>query len=66
MYKVLHPFTDREDGIVYKRGDTYPKGKRRVSKDRLEELMSAENALGKPLIEKIELGNEETKETGEA
>lgn len=66
MYNVLYPFTDKEDGIVYEKGDTYPKGKRRVSKDRLAELMGAENALGKPLIEHLELGNRGRNEVGEA
>ena len=64
MYKVLHPFTDKEDKHVYHVGDVFPVGKRKISEDRVAELMSAENVLGKPLICNTEI--KAKKKDGEA
>lgn len=64
MYKVLHPFTDKEDKHVYHVGDVFPVGKRKVSEDRIAELAGDRNALGKPLILRIE--TKAKKKAGEA
>lgn len=64
MYKVKHLFTDREDGHVYRPGDVFPSGKRKVSEDRIAELAGDRNALGKPLILRIE--TKAKKKAGEA
>lgn len=53
MYKVLHPFTDKEDKHVYHVGDVFPVGKRKISEDRIAELTGSSNALGKPLIYEV-------------
>ena len=56
-YKVIHPFRDLQDtgktfpdGRKYAIGDKFPATKRKVSEERLEELKSADNKIGKPLI----------------
>lgn len=59
-YKVIHPFRDLQDtgktfpdGRVYAIGDKFPATKRKVSDERLEELKSADNKIGKPLIKEV-------------
>ena len=64
MYKVLYPFTDKEDKHVYHVGDVFPVGKRKISEDRIAELSGNGNALGKPLICKTEI--KAKKKEGEA
>lgn len=55
MYKVLIGFADLQDKEhVYKTGDTFPRLGLNVSDERLKELSTARNRLGKPLIEKVE------------
>ena len=55
MYKVIVRFKDLQDNDhVYEVGDKFPHNKRRVSKNRLTELLSSENAIGTPVIEKVE------------
>ena len=59
-YKVIHPFRDLQDtgktfpdGRAYAIGDKFPATKRKVSEERLEELKSADNKIGKPLIKEV-------------
>ena len=53
-YRVIHTFRDLQDEeYVYKVGDKYPR-KGRTSKARLEELSTADNKIGVPLIEEVE------------
>lgn len=61
MYKVLCDFADLEDRIsetksgtiyyVYHEGDYYPREGRKPTWDRILELGTANNRLGRPLIE---------------
>lgn len=55
-YVVLHDFKDLEDkGYVYIKGDPYPrKGNKKVTQERVNELLSTENKMGKPLIKEQE------------
>ena len=53
-YKVLVDFTDKETKHVYRQGDKYPV-KGRTKKVRIEELLSANNMRGQPLICLIEV-----------
>ena len=58
-YEVLVDFTDKETKHVYREGDKYP-FKGRTRKVRIEELLSANNMRGQPLIcliETEEVGN---------
>ena len=58
-YEVLVDFTDKENDHVYREGDKYP-FKGRTKKVRIEELLSANNLRGQPLIcliETEEVGN---------
>ena len=48
-YKVLVDFTDKENKHIYRQGDKYPY-KGRTKKVRIEELLSANNMRGQPLI----------------
>lgn len=50
-YVVLHDFKDLEDkGYVYIKGGIYPREGKQVDEDRVRELMSTVNKIGKPLI----------------
>lgn len=54
-YKVLHSFIDTEDSdYVYKENRKFPRGNKKVDKLRVEELLTANNAFGQPLIEELE------------
>jgi len=55
-YKVIEDFTDLQDkNKVYHEGESFPKpANKRVSKKRIDELLSDENKLGKPVIKEIE------------
>ena len=58
-YQVLVDFTDKETKHIYREGDKYPV-KGRTKKVRIEELLSANNMRGQPLIclvEVEEVGN---------
>lgn len=58
-YKVIRAFRDIEnDHRVYRKGDTFP-AKGKVSKERISELLSTENKVGKPLIEQLRVDSEE-------
>lgn len=48
-YKVLVDFTDKENKHIYRVNDKYPY-KGRTKKVRIEELLSANNMRGQPLI----------------
>lgn len=54
MYKVIQMFTDLQDNSHrYEVGDAYPRAGLKVSEERLNELASASNKRGVPLIEEI-------------
>lgn len=56
MYKVVEMFYDLQDGNhAYHPGDTFPRDGLKVTEERISELAGDNNALGKPLIEKVEL-----------
>ena len=59
MYKVLEAFYDLQDGNhAYEPGDTFPRDGLKVTEERCNALLRGYNALGKPLIEKVELRTE--------
>lgn len=50
-YKVLRPFRDSQDDLyAYRQGDIYPRQGYEPSKQRIAELSSVKNRLGKVLI----------------
>lgn len=52
-YKVICRFRDLKDkNYIYDVGDAYPRSGR-VKKERVDELLSSENKLKKPLIVKV-------------
>lgn len=55
-YIVVHDFKDLKDNdIIYIKGDTYPKRSDAiVSEERIKELSSANNKIGRVLIEEQE------------
>lgn len=54
MYKALTRFTDLQDNNhVYQAGDIFPRKGIKVSKERIEELLSDQNRRHKPVIEEI-------------
>ena len=55
MYRVIEYFEDLQDnGQPYNVGDVFPKGDKKVTKERLEELATDKNRRHIPLIEKVE------------
>ena len=51
MYKVIESFTDLQDNNhVYRVGDTFPRPNLEVSDKRVQELLTASNRRGIPLI----------------
>lgn len=53
-YKVLHTFRDKNTKHTYNPGDEYPHvDVSKVSKKRVKELSTDQNAKKKPLIEEI-------------
>lgn len=64
MYKVLYQFADLQDHEhVYRVGDVYPHSVDvEVSDERLEELTTARNRIGVPLIGQAEEQKEETEQ----
>ena len=55
MYKVIAYFEDLQDnGQPYNVGDVFPKGNKKVTKKRLEELATDKNRRRIPLIKKVE------------
>lgn len=63
-YKVLYQFADLQDHEhVYRVGDVYPHSVDvEVSDERLEELLTAKNRIGVPLIVKADEKKEETEQ----
>jgi len=58
-YKVIRKFKDLQDSnYIYNVGDTYPRKGKRPKKERIEELLSSNNKVGKPLIAEVEKGDE--------
>ena len=60
-FKVLHPFRDLEDtnktfpnGREYAEGDLYPSVFLDLSEERIEELTTNKNKMGRPVVEIIE------------
>lgn len=55
MYRVIEYFEDLQDnGQPYNVGDVFPKGNKKVTKERLNELATDKNRRHIPLIEKVE------------
>ena len=60
MYRVIEYFEDLQDnGQPYNVGDVFPKGDKKVTKERLNELATDKNRRHIPLIEKVEEPNVE-------
>lgn len=54
-YRVISAFNDRLDsGFLYKVGAVYPRQGIQPTTERILELSTSNNSLGKPLIEKVE------------
>ena len=55
-YVVINDFTDLKDrGKIYRKGDVYPNpANKKVSKERIKELTSSDNKLGKAVIKEEE------------
>jgi len=55
-YVVVHDFKDLNDGgVIYIKGDPYPREENKhVSQDRIDELLSNKNKIGKQLIREQE------------
>ena len=54
MYRALVDFSDMQDNSYsYKAGDVFPRKGFVVKQERIKELLSSENKLGKPVIEEI-------------
>ncbi|MBG9983338.1 hypothetical protein HYO62_00390 [Aerococcaceae bacterium DSM 111022] len=65
-YKVIHPFKDLEDkaktfpnGREYHTGDKFPMTKRNVPPERIEELSTSNNKIGRPLIVRVDTKEKE-------
>lgn len=59
-YKVISPFADLQDktkefpdGRIYAIGDSFPKGNRKVTEERIAMLMSSKNTIGTAVIKKV-------------
>ncbi|RWZ59887.1 hypothetical protein EQV77_00895 [Halobacillus fulvus] len=59
-YKVIRGFRDKNTQFQYRKGSEYPGAS--VSEARLEELLSSNNAVKQPVIEKVEVGNPKQEE----
>lgn len=54
MYRVIAQFADAKDNNhIYRAGDEFPRQGVKVEEERLDELASGSNAIGRPLIEKV-------------
>lgn len=54
MYRVLNEFHDKQDNYyLYRKGDLYPRGDKKVTAKRISELSTDKNAAGIPLITEI-------------
>lgn len=55
MFKVIHYFTDGQDGgHEYNVGDTYPRKNYTPTADRVRGLLGRNNKQGRPLIVKVD------------
>ena len=64
MYKVIQRFSDLKDGKhIYEENDIFPRKGANVSPERIQELLSSKNKMGKPVIREIEEEKTEKKET---
>lgn len=55
MYRVIEYFEDLQDnGQPYNVGDVFPKGDKKVTEERLNELATDKNRRHIPLIKKVE------------
>lgn len=55
MYRVIEYFEDlQNNGQPYNVGDVFPKGDKKVTEQRLNELATDKNRRHIPLIEKVE------------
>ncbi|CAN7410550.1 hypothetical protein LJR015_004015 [Peribacillus frigoritolerans] len=54
-YQAVEDFKDLQDkDKIYRKGDSFPKpGNKKVEEERLEELLSSDNKMGKPVIKEI-------------
>ncbi|MET1176926.1 hypothetical protein ABG775_02930 [Peribacillus simplex] len=54
-YQATVDFKDLQDkSKIYRKGDLFPKpGNKKVEEERLEELLSSDNKMGKPVIKEI-------------
>jgi hypothetical protein len=51
MYRVVETFADAQDRYyVYNVGDSFPRNGKTVSAERVNELLTNKNAIGKPII----------------
>lgn len=71
MYRVIHHFFDLMDGgRSYVEGDEYPRPGLEVGEARINNLLTASNKRGMPLIEEVrprkEAKNDEASDTGNA
>jgi hypothetical protein len=55
-YEAIINFKDGQDnGKLYKKGERYPKpANKKLEDERIEELLSSNNKVGKPVIKVIE------------
>lgn len=54
MYKVIERFMDlQDDNHIYEVGDAYPREGAEPTPERIRELASNSNKIGKPLIEEV-------------
>lgn len=62
-YRVLHDFKDLQDkNKIYRTGDTYPTpANKKISDERIKELMSTNNRLGVQLIAEVQENKETSK-----
>lgn len=55
MYRVIEYFEDLQDnGQPYNVGDVFPKGNKKVTEERLNELATDKNRRRIPLIKKVQ------------
>lgn len=60
-YEVIRDFVDSQDkNKKYKVGDSYPQpANKKISGERLAELLSSDNKLGQPVIREVETKEKE-------
>ena len=54
MYTVIYEFADmQDDNYIYRLGDAYPRDGYFSTPERIEELASEQNRIGRALIEEV-------------